>query len=116
MKFLANENFPKRSIDWLREQNIDISSIQEVNPGASDLKVLEIAIKESRTILTLDSDFGTLIFKLDMKPKEGVIFFRLVEFEPLDLSEILMELIDRNESFENSLMVIDKKSIRRRKY
>ncbi len=115
MKFLADENFPKRSIDWLREQNIDISSIQEVNPGVSDLKVLD-AIKESRTILTLDSDFGTLIFKLDMKPKEGVIFFRLVEFEPLDLSEILMELIDRNESFENSLMVIDKKSIRRRKY
>ena len=116
MKFLADENFPKRSIDWLKEQNIDISSIQEVSPGISDIKVLEIAIAESRTILTLDSDFGTLIFKLDMKPKAGVIFFRLVEFDPLDLSKILVELIERNESFENSMVVIDKNSIRRRKY
>ncbi|MCF6351803.1 MAG: DUF5615 family PIN-like protein [Cyclobacteriaceae bacterium] len=116
MKFLADENFPKQSVNWLRKQNIDITSIREVNPGISDLKVLEIAIAESRTILTLDSDFGTLIFKFNQKPKAGVIFFRLIEFEPLDLSKALINLVKRYKSFENSLIVIDKNSIRKRKY
>ena len=79
MKFLADENFPVRSIKRLRGLNVDITSILELSPGISDEKVLEIAIIENRTILTLDSDFGTLIFKLNFKPQAGVIFFRLKE-------------------------------------
>ena len=116
MKFLADENFPITSVELLREQNIDVSSILEISPGIDDRKVLDIAVTENRTIITLDSDFGTLIFKLNLKPEAGVIFFRLKEFTPMDLSEAIMELINNNEDFRNSLVVIDKNSIRKRKY
>ena len=116
MKFLADENFPIASVELLREQDIDVSSILEISPGIDDHKVLDIAVTENRTIITLDSDFGTLIFKLNYKPEAGVIFFRLKEFTPMDLSEAIMELINSNEDFRNSLVVIDKSSIRKRKY
>ncbi len=116
MKFPADENFPDRSIFLLREHDIDITSIREIAPGTSDRKVLKMVNDENRTLLTLDSDFGTLIFKSGLKSEAGVIFFRLVDFTPSDLSEILLELIERNESFEKSLIVIDKNSIRKRKF
>ncbi len=116
MKFLADESFPKRSVDWLRNQDIDITSIVEIESGIPDIRVLEIAIEEKRTLLTLDSDFGTLIFKLNLKPQAGVIFFRLIEFTPDDLSNILIDLIESKGDFNNNMIVIDKNSIRTRKY
>ena len=116
MKFLADENYPKTSVDWLRSKNIDITSVSEDFSGVSDEEVLNIAINQHRTILTLDSDFGELIFKFKIKPKAGVIFFRLVEFKPIDLSLILMDLIHENSDFENCMVVINKDTIRIRKY
>jgi len=116
VKFLADENIPKRSVEYLRERKVDVSSVLEFSPGISDHEVLQIAIDENRTIITLDSDFGTLIFKLNMKPKAGVIFFRLIEFTPLNLAQAIIDLVNKKEDIKNSLVVIDKNSIRRRKY
>jgi hypothetical protein len=36
MKFLANENFPAPSFNVLRNNQIDILSIAEQNPGITD--------------------------------------------------------------------------------
>jgi predicted nuclease of predicted toxin-antitoxin system len=36
MKFLADENFPLRAVDVLRQEGFDVSSIREIQPGASD--------------------------------------------------------------------------------
>ncbi len=36
---------------------------------------MKIAIKEGRTIITYDSDYGELIFKHGYKPYAGVILF-----------------------------------------
>jgi hypothetical protein len=37
MRFLANENFPLRSVNRLREAGYDIASITEDSPGVTDL-------------------------------------------------------------------------------
>lgn len=73
MKFLANENIPVSSVLHLRSIGFDITSIGEDAPGISDTNVMNIAIKENRTIITYDSDYGELIFKYGYKPKAGVI-------------------------------------------
>ncbi|MGY6520222.1 MAG: DUF5615 family PIN-like protein [Mongoliitalea sp.] len=116
MKFLANENIPLQSIAYLIDQNIDILSIAKNFPGISDQEVIDISIKNERTIITLDSDYGELIFKLGYKPKAGVIYFRLGNFSPISIGKILFDLIIRGIDFSNSLTVVDKNSIRIRKY
>lgn len=116
MKFLANENFPALSIKILRDRQIDVLSIAEVNQGITDEEVMKIAIHEQRTIITHDSDYGELIFKFGHKPLGGVIYFRIYNFEPDDPGKILFDLINRNFVFKNSLTVISEGAIRQRSY
>jgi len=116
MKFLANENLPLPSVAFLRNNKIDINSIAEQIPGITDEEVMKIAIDEQRTIVTHDSDYGELIYKLGYKPKAGVIYFRIYHFEPDEPGKILLDLIKRNLKFENSLTVISEGAIRQRSY
>ncbi len=76
LKFLANENIPFSSITYLKSVDFDIKSIGVDDPSISDKEVMNIAIKEDRTIITYDSHYGELIFKHGYKPSAGVIFIR----------------------------------------
>jgi predicted nuclease of predicted toxin-antitoxin system len=116
MSFLANENFPWPSVIFLRENKIEVTSIADKFQGISDQEVMKIAISQNLTILTHDSDYGELIFKYGLKPKSGVVFFRIHEFEPKVPGKILLDLLSKNFTFANALTVIDKNSIRQRSY
>lgn len=117
MKFLANENFPLDSVKFLRKKGFDISAIGEDNPSISDREVLEIANLEKRTILTFDRDYGELIFKYNIKPTEGVIYFRLGDYDPEEPGQIV-EMLTEDKGFNTSrrLIVFDRTSIRQKKY
>ena len=69
MKLLANENFPIKSVDYLKAGNFDIKAIGIDNPSIKDSAVMEIAIQEERTILTFDRDqenlFSSIIINQD---------------------------------------------------
>ncbi|MFN6089512.1 MAG: DUF5615 family PIN-like protein [Cyclobacteriaceae bacterium] len=117
MRLLANENFPIKSVLYLRNKGFDISSIGTDNPSIQDHAVMTIAIREQRTILTFDRDYGELIFKYNYKPERGVIYLRLDEYEADEPGKIIEDLINRNEfNFDNALTVLDKNGIRQRGY
>lgn len=73
MKFLADENFPKASIKLIESAGLDVISIQDSLPGIYDDEVMRLAIEQNRTILTFDTDFGSLIFQENTIPPKGVI-------------------------------------------
>jgi len=50
LKFLANENFPLRSILYQKNKGFDIRSIGIDHPGIRDEEVMTIAIEEKRTL------------------------------------------------------------------
>jgi len=56
IKLLANENFPLASFLYLKAKGIDITSIGIDYSGITDREVMEIAIREARTIITFDRD------------------------------------------------------------
>ena len=117
MKFLANENFPQRSVLYLKSKEFDICSIGTDNPSITDHAVMTIAIKEERTILTFDRDYGELIFRYNYKPPRGVIYLRLDEYKADEPGKIIEELINKMEfNFDNALTVLDKNGIRQRRY
>ena len=117
MKLLANENFPIKSILYLRTKGFDIASIGADNPSIQDRAVRTSAIAEERTILTFDRDYGELIFKYNYKPKKRVIYLRLDEYRPDEPGKIIEALLGKKEfDFDNALTVLDKNGIRQRKY
>lgn len=115
MKFLANENFPLASVQYLQNHNIDITAVGTDYPGISDKEIIKIAIQENRTILTYDRDYGELIFKNNYQPSAGVIYIRTAPKTPESAGQLVTELISlENLDFEKALTVVDSNGIRRR--
>ena len=75
-RLLLDENIGKKVALRLRKADWDVASILEESPGAEDSDVLKRARKEKRIIVTLDQDFGALIFR-DSNKHVGVLFLRL---------------------------------------
>ena len=117
MKLLANENFPLKSVTYLRNKGFDITSIGTDNASIKDSEVMLIAMQQERTIITFDRDYGELIFKFNYKPAKGIIYLRLDKYEAGEPGELIEKLITGNEyNFDNTLTVLDTKGIRQRKY
>lgn len=118
MKLLANENFPYKSVSYLIEKGYDVKSIGIDNPSILDSEVMLIAIKEERAILTFDRDYGELIFKHNYKPENGVFYFRLEEFEPIEPGQIIEKiLLNHKIDLRRALTVVDEtRGLRQRKY
>jgi predicted nuclease of predicted toxin-antitoxin system len=115
MKFLANENFPVPSIHKLTKAGYDVHAVILTTPGISDEDVLSLARKEGRIILTFDKDYGQLIFKKNLPPPSGMIFFRYNPPSPEEPAEHLLRIFTRKElTFEGKFTVISEDRIRQR--
>lgn len=75
-KLLLDENIGKRVALSLRESGFDVASILEDAAGSTDADVLKRARKERRILVTLDRDFGALVFR-DSASHVGVLYVRL---------------------------------------
>jgi predicted nuclease of predicted toxin-antitoxin system len=88
MKWLANENFPKKSISKLRELEYDVESVTESMLSAADSKVLKHAAANKQVILTFDKDYGELIFHRRIAVPEALIFLKFDPLTPLNHSKL----------------------------
>ncbi|BAY65216.1 hypothetical protein NIES22_53190 [Calothrix brevissima NIES-22] len=93
MRFLANENFPLRSVLSLRDAGYDVAYGSEDAPGAEDAIVLARAVNEERIILTFDRDYGELIYRLRMPAPIGVVYFRYFPPTPEEPAQNLLRLL-----------------------
>lgn len=76
MKFLIDECVGHGIAQWLQDQGYDAISILEVSPGISDDEVLNKAFNEDRILVTMDKDFGDIVFRSN-KNHCGIILLRL---------------------------------------
>jgi len=117
LKFLAIENVPIASVNYLKSKGFDVTSIGVDDPGITDEHVMNLAMQQDRTIITYDSDYGELIFKHGFKPKAGVIFIRQQPTEPFETAKVIDRITSNsNLTFERTLTVIDSNSLRQKKY
>ncbi|MBC3785119.1 DUF5615 family PIN-like protein [Spirosoma utsteinense] len=70
---LADENINPLLVTTLREKGIDVAHVNDVDLGNTpDHVILSYAYDHKRVVLTLDDDFGALIFK-NKQPFIGII-------------------------------------------
>lgn len=93
MKLLANENLPLSSVKYLEKEAHNVLYIGRDYMGISDREVMNLSIKENRTILTFDKDYGNLIFKHNYRPTEGVLYLRLNNYKPKEPGKIVAKLL-----------------------
>lgn len=75
MRFLVDECVGPTVARWLRENHHDAASAYEDCRGWKDERILEKAYAEGRIIVTIDKDFGEMIFRRK-QPHAGVILLR----------------------------------------
>ncbi|MGZ5482530.1 MAG: DUF5615 family PIN-like protein [Pyrinomonadaceae bacterium] len=95
MRFLVDRCAGTRIAAWLRTQGHDVVEARERGEDPGDRVLLEWAAQESRVLLTIDTDFGQLIF-LEAQPHAGLI--RLPDVPSNQRIEIVRDLIHRFQS------------------
>lgn len=95
MRFLVDRCAVRRLADWLRNNGHDALEAQALGPDPVDRALLELAEADGRILVTIDKDFGELIY-LHNVPHAGLI--RLSDVRTSQRIEIIAGLIEQYRS------------------
>ena len=103
MKFLIDRCAGRLIAEWLRSQGHDVAEPRERGPDPGDHILLGWAASESRILITIDTDFGQLVF-LENQPHCGLI--RLPDVPAKERLRLIEDLLTRfSKQLEESAIV-----------
>ena len=111
---IVNENFPAPAVRVLRSKGVDVLSVQETMPDASDEAVLAKASETGRWLVTFDRDYGELVFSRQCAPPQAILYLRQEPIPPTRPAEWVLELLSEPDLAEGHLVVIGERAVRRR--
>ena len=114
MRLLADENVPRLVVELISSRGHDAIWVGDEAPGISDSEVLSLATAEKRTLITFDTDFGELVFRLGFAAPFGVILFRLPADSPSGIAQTMVEVLESQTDWIGHFSVIDENRIRTR--
>jgi predicted nuclease of predicted toxin-antitoxin system len=87
VNFLVDRCAGRRLAEWLQGQGHDVLESRSLGPDPGDRRLLELSTEQNRILVTIDTDFGRLIFS-EGEPHPGIV--RL----PDERAERRIELMD----------------------
>ena len=72
MRFIVDRCAGRRLAEWLQDKGHDAIDTRNVGPDPGDKALLESAASDGRVLITIDKDFGELIY-LGEVPHAGLI-------------------------------------------
>lgn len=111
MKFLLDENIGKSIAQFLTQFDYTIFRVRTLYPGLADLKVLELAVEKDAVLITLDKDYGELVFR-ESKTHTGVIFLRLENQTSSNIKKVISWFLSiyPQDKIKNSFTVITERA------
>lgn len=115
MNLLADEGVDGPIVEKLRQEGHDVVYIAEMSPGIDDDTILRQANSNNALLLTLDKDFGELVFRQGLV-HAGVVLIRLAGLQPGTKANVVAAVLqERNTELLNAFSVISPGSTRIRK-
>ncbi len=114
IRLLTNENFPRPALLALRAAAVDVESVAERMPGASDRAVLEHAVQDGRWIVTFDRDYGELVFARKVAAPPAIVFLRQGAYPPAWPAQAVLAAMAQADFVQGHLVVISDRAMRRR--
>ena len=115
MNLLADEGVDGPIVNRLRQDGHEVAYIAEMSPGIDDDTILRQANDNVSLLLTLDKDFGELVFRQGLV-HAGVILIRLAGLQPATKADVVSTaLAEHDTELLNTFSVISPGSIRIRK-
>lgn len=115
MYLLADEGVERQIVEGLRLDGHTVAYIAEMSPGIDDEIILAQANDEQALLITLDKDFGELVFRQQLL-YEGVVLLRLEGLSNETKAVIVANILkNRGAEMSNAFSVITPGNLRIRK-
>ena len=93
LKFILDVGVGSRVWQYLTANGYDAKFITAINPSMSDSDILFIAESESRMVITMDKDFGELVYHSG-KAHKGVLLLRLEDAMGEEKAAVMQFILD----------------------
>ncbi len=114
---LADEGLNGNFVQSLRKKGLQVDWILELNPGVSDIEVINFAKKHNKILLTEDKDFGEWVFAHKVTGLT-IIFLRYEkhDFEQINkfLYQLISDILDEGLKSRHQFITINKNKVRKR--
>jgi predicted nuclease of predicted toxin-antitoxin system len=92
MKFLVDVGVGRQVERWLLAYGYDVKAVRDIDPGMPDREILKIAAQESRIVVTMDKDFGEMVYYAG-RSHSGVLLLRLDEATGQEKVAVVAEIV-----------------------
>ncbi len=93
LKFILDVGVGNKVEHYLTSQGYDATLISTINPSMPDSEILAIAENENRMVITMDKDFGELVYHSE-KVHAGVLLLRLEDATGDEKVEVMKFIIE----------------------
>ena len=93
LKFVLDVGVGNKVWQYLTAKGYDAKLITAINPSMSDSDILFIAESESRMVITMDKDFGELVYHSG-KAHKGVLLLRLEDAMGEEKAAVMQFILD----------------------
>lgn len=93
LKFLVDVGVGNHTENLLSEYKIDFISVRSINPRMPDHEIIKLAVSDNRIIITMDKDFGELVYHLEKK-HAGVILLRLDDASGSEKARVVKYILE----------------------
>lgn len=115
MRVVADECVHDTVVEALRREGHDVTWIREYAPASRDDVVLRTAVEMDAVLVTVDKDFGELIFRRGLASR-GVVLIRLAGLETQERAMRVAALLrDHSDELTDSFTVITERTVRIRR-
>jgi predicted nuclease of predicted toxin-antitoxin system len=76
LKFLVDVGVGRKVEEYLHNQGYDTKAVRDIDSRMQDIEIMKIAVSEGRMVITMDKDFGELIYHFSVGHC-GVLLLRL---------------------------------------
>jgi predicted nuclease of predicted toxin-antitoxin system len=94
LRFLVDVGVGKKAEKWLLKNSYDIRTVRDIDPRMRDSEILRVAASESRMVITMDKDFGELVYKSGLV-HSGVLLLRLEDANGEEKARTVGEILTK---------------------
>lgn len=88
LRFLVDVGVGKGIERYLREEGYDTKAVRDTDPRMEDEEIIRTAVTENRMVITMDKDFGELVYHSSME-HSGVLLLRLEDATGTEKSQVV---------------------------
>jgi len=96
LKFIVDVGVSNKVEKWLAEQGFDVKTVRNIDPMISDHEIVKIASKENRIVITMDKDFGELVYRTNID-HAGVLLLRLEGYSSEGKVKVIKRILEEHQ-------------------